>query len=314
MYFYFYSDYPAVVKLQGIYYGKIGNIAKFCRLEPPFPLVEICALSDGGRSYAFFPDDGFINSPPKNVSVTDLCGGYLLRFYGDLRGGEFRVIAQEKFADGNVTVFCDDGYKLSLETKSGFYAETLDFPPLTAAFTVGAGANAGLLFCEFQAEKENILCVYRTVDPALLLKKTCSDFSVTDGGFTVTEKFNDVAKHTTEYRFVFDGNAVTERERKVSDGENFDRTSILDKIVPYAFCEEFLLKGDHEFYLSDGIKRNADKLGDYLGEYVGVTTPPFFRDPMEVGLIKKVAPRRYRVDYFTFELENGKIVNVKKVE
>lgn len=311
MYFYFFSDYSAVVKLQGIYYGKIGNVAKFCRIDPPYPLVEILSLSEDGRSYTFFPNEEFLKFPPKDLSVTDIRGGYLLRFFKTVKGGEFKIVAQEKFQDGSVTVFCDDLFKLSLETKSGFYAENLDFKPENAGFTIGSGASTGLLFCEFYSASGKTLCVYRTNTPALLLKKSYEEFTVTEKGFKIKEKLFDVAKHTVEYFYSFDGEKVTETERIVKDGDGFDRNALTDKILPYAFCEEFLVKGDYKFYLSDNIKENADKLKDYFGEFIGVTTPPLFRDYREVGLIKKISERRYAVDYFTFDVENGKIVNIK---
>ena len=106
---------------------------------------------------------------------------------------------------------------------------------------------------------------------------------------------------------------VKETSRKVTANEKFNPENLPDFLIPYAFCEEFLCGGDFTRYLSDGIKENTDKLKGYLGEFIGVTTPPLFRDYKEIGLIRKTTERKYSVDYYTFETEDKKINNIIKV-
>ena len=131
-------------------------------------------------------------------------------------------------------------------------------------------------------------------------------------GFTVTERKKDIAKHVIviEHREI-DGK-IEELSRKVSFGEDFDREKVSEKLIPYAFAEEFLCGGDYEFYLSEDLQETADKLKGYFGQFIGVTPPPIFRDYQEVGLIKKIGERKYAVDYYRFDIADNRIINIFK--
>lgn len=313
MYFYFFSEYPAAVKFQGVYFGKIDSEVKFCNLTPPYPLTEICPFNGCGDALTFFPDRDFLNSPPPFVSVTDMKGGYMLRFEKRPANGDFCVITQKKFADATVTVFSENGFRLSLETAAGFHAEGLPFSPLSAEVMRGSGRTSDLIFARFNCEKAKILNVYSVRAPALILSLPASDFSLTNDGFKVSETLIDMAKHTITAVYTAVGDEITIKERTVTPSARFNRETLPEKLIPYAFAEEFACGGDYAFYLSDGVRQNADKLSGYLGRYIGVTTPPFFRDYREIGLVYKDAERKYRVEYFTFDVENQKIVNINRV-
>ena len=313
MYFYFFCSFPAVIKFQGIIFGTINNSVKFCNLDYPSPLVEICPLMDKAAPIAFFINDEFLNSPPNNVTVTDLKGGYFLKFSKSYKADGFKILAQEKYRDASITAFTDNGCKISLETEKDFFAETLDFSPLSVTFRRGEGVNSNLIFALFNCENKKILSVYGVNETALLFSKEIDEFDVTVTGFTTTERIRDIAKHTITCEYSLSGETVREVSRKVTGGENFDREKVHERLIPYAFCEEFLCGGDFGFYLSDNIKENADKLGGFFGDFIGVTPPPLFKNYNEIGLIYKKAERNYFVEYFTFETENGKIININKI-
>lgn len=312
MYFYFFCEYPAVIKFQGIIFGTVNNSVKFCDLDKPYPLVEICPLMGKGENVAFYPADDFLDLPPRGVTVTDLKGGYFLRFSKSDNADGFSILAQEKYRDATITAFRENGYKISMETQTGFFAETLAFAPKTADFTHGEGVNSDLIFSVFDCGNKKILNVYGINERTLLFSKEVDGFEVTATGFTTTEKLRDMAKHTIMREYSFKGNSITETSRKVTASEKFDREKLPEKLVPYAFSEEFLCGGDYAFYLADGIKENADKLGGFFGEFLGVTPPPLFRDYREIGFIRKIAEGKYSVDYFTFSVVNGKIENINK--
>lgn len=312
MYFYFFCEYPAVVKLQGVIFGAVDNSVKFCNLQEPYPLVEICPLMNESRPFAFYITEKFLNAPPPNVSVVDLKGGYFLRFMKTGTETEFKVIAQEKFRDAAITLFSENGYKISLETQTDFFAETLDFSPISATFTRGENGN-GLIFGLFDSINKKILKVYSVNPPAPILAKETDEFQITPTGFKTTERLKDMAKHEIVREYAADGNTVKEISRTVKSDEKFDREKLPERLVPYAFSEEYLCGGDYAFYLADGIKENADKLGGFFGDYIGVTTPPIFRNYKEIGFIRKVAERRYAAEYFTFDLADGKITNIVKI-
>ena len=315
MYFYFFCDFPAVIKFQGVIFGTVDNSVKFCNFEKPYPLTEICPLMGKGQNFAFYLDDEFLNNPPINATITDLKGGYFIRLTKTEFNREFSIINQAKFRDATITVFTENGCKVSLETQTGFFAETLFFAPISAEFTHGEGLNSNLIFAVMDCTDKKILNVYGIKENALLLSTEIDEFNITPAGFTCTEKLKDIAKHeiSREYFYSHADCAIKERDRKVKLSENFDREKLPASLIPYAFCEEFLCGGDFECYLAENVKENADKLGGFFGEFIGITPPPVFRNPKEIGFIYKLAERKYSVEYFTFELAEHKITNIKKI-
>lgn len=311
MYLYIFCAFPAVIKFHGVIFGTVNNSVKFCNLDEPYPLTEICPLM-GGENFNFYLNGEFLSAPPKNVTVTDLKGGYFLRFSKAEYGSDFRILEQSKFNDASITAFYENGYKISLETQTGFFAETLAFSPVSVQFRRGEGINSGLIFALFDCENKKILNVYSMREPSLLLSKQVDEFNTTLSGFTVKENVKDLAKHSILFNYALDGDKIKEVSRVVSSDENFKREKLPERLIPYAFCEEFLCGGDYTYYLSENVQENADKLQSYLGEFLGVMPPPIFRKYDEIGLIYKTAEQKYSVEYFTFELANGKITNIKK--
>lgn len=313
MYFYFFCGFPAVIKFQGVIFGTVNNSVKFCNFDKPYPLVEICPLMDEGAPVAFFLNDEFLNAPPENVTVTDLKGGYFLKFAKPCKTDGFKISAQEKYRDAVITAFTDNGYKISLETKTDLFAETLDFSPLSVSFNHGEGINCNLIFALFNCADKKILKVYGVKETALLFSKETDEFSLSALGFTTTERLKDIAKHRIVCEYSESGGKIKEISRKVTADENFDREKLNERLIPYAFSEEFLCGGDYGFYLADSVKENVAKLGGFFGEFIGVTPPPLFRNYKEIGLIYKIAERKYSVEYFTFDIENNKITNINKI-
>lgn len=313
MYFYFFCEFPAVIKFQGVIFGTVDNSVKFCNFESPYPLVEICPLMDGSAPVAFFPDETFLNAPPESVTVTDLKGGYFLKFSKPYKMDGFKILAQEKYRDAAITAFLDNGYKISLETKTDFFAETLNFSPLSVTFQHGEGVNGNLIFALFDCEDKKILNVYGVKETALLFSKETDEFNLSTLGFTTTECLRDIAKHTIVSEYSESGGEIKELSRKVTAGESFAREKLTERLIPYAFSEEFLCGGDYSFYLADSVKENADKLKGFFGEFIGVTPPPLFRNYKEIGFIYKIAERKYSVEYFTFDIAENKIININKI-
>lgn len=312
MYFYFFCGFPAVIKFQGVIFGTVDNSVKFCNFDKPYPLIEICPLT-GDPPVAFFPDETFLNAPPQNVTVTDLKGGYFLKFSKPYKTDGFKILAQEKYRDANITAFIEQGYKISLETKMDFFAETLNFSPISVSFNRGEGINGNLISALFDCGDKKILNVYGVKETALLFSKETDEFNFSALGFTTVERLKDIAKHTIVCEYSESGGEIKELSRKVKSDESFDREKLNERLIPYAFSEEFLCGGDYSFYLAGNIKENADKLGGFFGEFIGVTPPPLFRNYKEIGFIYKIAERKYSVEYFTFDIAENKIININKI-
>ncbi len=313
MYFYFSSDYPSALKLNGGYLGVIQNNIKTCELDLHSPtLIEVCPLIQGESPITFVLDDSF-NGEIIGASVTDLKGGYLIKFCRTYRGGEFCVLAQERFNDFGVTVFSDNGLKISIESQSDFFADNV-FYACDCAEIKTLSIDGEKICAVILRGQKNLLFVY-TVGGKInkVLEKAVDEFSF-DNGLATTETFFDMAKHKITCEWTFKNGKLIEKNRTVNCGKQLSLENLPSKLVPFAFLEELLAGGDILPYLDGGVKENADKLYGFFGEFLGVMPPPVFREIEQVGLIYKKTENSYFVEYFTFELLNKKICNIKKLD
>lgn len=311
MYYYFSAAFPAVIKLNGVYYGSVSDTIKACRFENTVPFIEICPLNGKEGGMNFLLDRHFLNSPPDFASVTDLKGGYLIKFKKKFSNEPFRIVAQRKFPYAIVTVFAENGLKLSIETQNDFFAKNVEFPFETAEI-FEANINGLKFLAVCYNGKTKLLSLFRT-DGKIeeVFSREIYSYSF-NGGFSTTEKFIDVAKHEITVRWDYDGAVLKEKEREVKHSENFSPERLPEKLRPYVFLEELLVGGKIDEYLSESVKENSDKLSSYLGKFTGIMPPPAFRRTEEIGLIYNVGNNKYSAEYFVFEIQNGKICNIKK--
>lgn len=313
MYYYFSSGYPAAIKFNGIYYGVITNTVKRLRKEDDFsPFVEVCPLNGSTGQLSFILDQKFLSSPPSLCQVTDLKGGYLVKFSAPPPVGEFNVIAQQKHPDAVFTLFSENGIKLSIETPNDFYAETFTIKTTDAEFkrfNLGSGEFLAVFFKDL-----GLLSVYGIKGKInKVFSRAVFSYDV-ENGFTTTEKFSDMAKHTVTSVWVENENHLKENSRSVERSSAFDRERIPTPLIPYAFMEELLVGGDFTYYASGSVKENADRLKGFFGDFIGVFPPPEFVPQEQLGLIYKKADNLYYVNYFTFELQDNKIVGIKQMD
>lgn len=317
MYLYFSSNRPAVLKLGGIFCGKIYDTVKSYDTEPNNPpLAEILPLGENLPPLTFFPDSDFLTEPPEFVTVTDLKGGMFINVCFPAEFSAFGIINQQKYRDVVATAFTENGYKLSLETPSDFLAEPLPFAVKNVEFSRFYLCGEELLAAAFRHnvanEEETALYVYSVKNKIRkVFCKTVTAFSA-ENGLTTTETFADIAKHKVVIEWTYDG-VFKESGRNVTRSDKFNPQKLNDRLIPYAFAEEFLRGGNYTEYLSGIALDNADKLGGFLGDFIGVMPPPIFREENETGFIYRTGARTYAAEYFIFDVTGKKISNLKKV-
>ncbi len=314
MYYYFCSSFPAVLKINGLYYGSIYKTIKPIRLDlDQAPFIEVCSLCEDEQSVNILLDNDFLCSPTHNVSVTDLNGGYVINFNCSYKKAGFEVIKQEKYPNAIVTVFNENGLKISIETPEDFFAQTVCF-------------NAKIVdIAPFSLGKNNFIAISLTLDKTLLLvyklnnkiervfERQVESFN-TENGLSTTENVFDIAKHKIKCSWEYDGYALKEKNRTVSCGENFSIKNLNENILPYAFLEQLLVGLSIDEFIGDCIKENKQLISDYVGNFIGVMPPPEFLQQDYVGLIYKIKENVFKVKYFKFELKNRKIINIDKIE
>ncbi len=310
MYYYFFSEYPVALKVNGVFFNIIHNAIQHVNIDSDCPFIEISPINTYGNTLNFILDQDFLKCPPKHVCITDLKGGFLIKFLKIHSDGEFKVFNQQKYGDLLVTVFNENGVKLSIETKDDFFVEQINTDCDNVNF-YRPKFDERLLAVAFTNDKTLLLMFDASAKIKKVFQSVVDDFSF-DNEFYTVEHFLDMAKHSLKITWEYDGAKFTEKERSISRSKTFNFANLPSQLIPYAFLEEFLLKGEYSPYLTDTILSNADKLHGFFGEFIGIMPPPIFRDITEIGLIYYKSENCYLVEYFKFELLNGKICKITK--
>ena len=127
-YFIFSSDHPCAVKINGKLLGKAEKEGlKITYDEKIAPFVELCPVTsdDYNCALSFFADEKFLSSSHKNLAVTDLKGGFLIRNITCPTERDFKALAQSRINDSTITVFNDNGIKISIENGNCSFIESL---------------------------------------------------------------------------------------------------------------------------------------------------------------------------------------------
>ena len=300
------------VKINGNYKGQITNQPTLIPFEIG-DLIEFVTIGKNCLPFCFIYDENILISPPEKIIVTDLDGGHLFHYDNFMiENQQFKVIKQQKFIDLVCTIFCDGNIKLSIETNNDFYAENIYFNVENADIDKLYINNKQFLIIVYSTCISKQVCIF-TYENKIekIFQKTINEIEFTTN-LTTIEYLNDIAKHKITCEWTEQDGLIIEKNRKVTCSKDFCAHKLSPKILPYAFLEEYLCGGNCHNYLADNIKQNFDKLKGYFGDFIGIMPPPSFRDINEIGLIYKISQQKYKVEYFTFEIENNKITNLIK--
>lgn len=314
MYYYFYSTFDCVLIINGIYYGNISQCIKPIKFDdktPPF--IQVCSLSPHENSVNILLNQEFFTCPPQNVSLVDLNGGYAIIFNSCYKKEGFFVLAQQKFPHAVITVFNENGLKISIETPNDFFALPLKLNADNATITPFSIDSENLIAITLKGKSTHLLIFDIKNDIKCLFFKEVEQFNL-DNGLCTTEAFNDIAKHRVTSYWKMEKGYLKEKDRVITQSENFSINKLCPNILPFAFLEQLYCGGNIDEFLSQNIKENAHLFHGFFGKFIGVFPPPAFIDKECVGVIYNVKENVYEVKYFCFEFENNKISNVKKIE
>lgn len=314
MYYYFYSQFSSVLKINDIYYGSIDKCIKPIRFDDNNPLfVQACSLCPNEKDVNLLLNEDFFAHPPQNVSLIDLNGGYAIIFNCSYKKEGFFVLAQQKYPYAVVTVFNENGLKISIETANDFYALPIRLEAKNATITPFNVNSQTLITITISADKTYLLIFDISDKIKCLFFRKVDDFSL-ENELVTTEKFSDIAKHTVKTTWVLENDVLKAKYRVVTQSENFCLDNLSENVLPFAFLEQLYCGGDINEFLSENIKENAHLFNEFFGKFIGVFPPPAFIEKDCVGIIYKQNENVYKVEYFCFEIENGKIYNISKIE
>ena len=305
MYYYFSAEFDTAMRIDGKIKTLEGLICfSDLKTDVIIETLPLC-LEESNKNYRL---STLLQGGRKDVAVTDLKGGYDVRFLNTYSQAEYSFLRQYKGEGVVVSVYVERGLNIAIDCYNGFIIDRL---PL---FTCG---------CEIQKitiDKVDFIAV--TFDGKIIIysigenpKRELYGYGVLDCySLTLTERLFDIAKHTVSYTLSYDGEKIVKSDFSIECGSQFSVDKLSDKVIPYAFLERLRLANASE-YLAESLIDKQDKIKEYLGDYLGVIPPPEFRKVNEIGLIKKGGKDNlYYIDYVTLTVENKKIVNLEIIK
>ena len=155
-----------------------------------------------------------------------------------------------------------------------------------------------------------MLAVYTKKGELVLLEEFLS-FSVDGNELIATLPLSDRLSRVAKCRWEMSENGCTRTEFVLSQPtkNKENATGVLEELLPFAFFESVLIGAEYAEFLSEELLPDKEKLLSFLGNFQSVTLT---QDPNTCGLVKQKAERLFEVDYYTVEVENGKIIDIRK--
>ncbi len=294
---YFLSDRPCALSLNGVYFGRTDAFERFADVT----------LSDGvyaqfspenALPIGFFLTENLRSSPPEGCEVYLLKDALAVYAYGfPPRDFALRVLAQKREGELLATLFCQGALQLSVESPAGFFNATL--PP---SFARGRLAVHGKWIV---ARTEERLAVFDET-AAKLLDERALEYEIEGARVTAVLPLSDSRNRTAKCTWdLSEGGRLLEfslQERAEADSPPSEG------LLAYAFFETVLLGGDFARFLSEELRRDAERIRAFLGNFIAVTLT---KEENVCGLVRKKGERLYAVDEISVDIAEGRIIDVR---
>ncbi|MBQ8322838.1 MAG: hypothetical protein IJX91_02610 [Clostridia bacterium] len=300
---YFLSSRPCALTLNGAYFGVTDGFERFAEISLKDNLFVRFA-PENALPVSFFLTENIRFDPPEGCDVYLLKGAIALYAHG-FQPTDFslRAVAQKRENGCVATVFQQGAVQLSLQSELGFFVATL--PPSFSSCEITFESGLVLLrapdsLAVFTKKGERLLCEnvlsHETENGVLKARLLLSDsrFRFADCTYALSEN----ACTRTGFSLV---------QTRTQNGET-DERKLRDELLPYAFFESVLIGADHADFLAPELQLKARDIVSFLGDFVAVTPTA---DPCVCALIRKKKERLFEADYYSVELRDGKIADVK---
>ena len=240
-------------------------------------------------------------SPPDHCEVYILKDGIAV-FAKSFPPSDFslKLVAQQRFRENLVTVFRQGDLQISIETSKGFFVAPLSpcFEPCKIFW------EHGLFFVEGQGA----LAVFNAAGECVLNEKI-SEYRIENDVLSAVLPLSDSRGRFAECAWALTDDACFQTSFKVRQTDTGkDEETLRDELIPYAFFESVLIGADFSELLSDELKERAQHIKAFLGDFVSVVLT---EQPNTCGLVRKKKERLFEVHYFTAEVKDGKIVDIR---
>lgn len=298
------GEYPSVIKINGKAVGKVIDFPLKLNADN-FDFFEICPICEKENNLNFILDFSHPFSSNK-VTFIDLKNAYSFYYFSSNFEEKTLIYHQLKSENALITVYCDNQNKLCIETEKDFLIENLSLKTERAEIKLFGNTHAIILLYG----KENTIFIYSLFPIKKVYQTTFFNVEISDE-IKITKVYKDVLKHVETFNISLENEEIKITNRSLTTKKPYVEKLFLPEIIPYIFLEELLLSGDLTPYLSQSMIENQDRLKEYFGNFLSII-PPKDRTETEIGLLYYRENNSYFVEYFTFDLEDNKIVNIKK--
>lgn len=297
---YFLSAEPCALTLNELYFGVTDRFERF--LDVTLSDRIYAKFSPEGKlPIGFFITEEILSTPPSGCEVYLLSDGIAV-YAKDFPSTDFtlRPITQARFGDTLVTVFSQGGVQVSIESPDGFFISPL--PP--SFFKCELSTHSELFFLKSDTQ----LTIFTAKGECVFLE-TVYDFSVEGETLKATLPLSDRLQRTAECVWALSKEGCARIQYIIKQPAE-STEALAEELLPFAFFESVLLGANFKEFLSDELAQDAENLLAFLGVFSAVTLS---EDPAVCGLVRNIAPRLFRVDSFTVDIENGKIIDVRPI-
>lgn len=296
---YFLSSRPCALMLGGVYFGMTDSFERFADVQPK-DNVFAEFIPEGALPVGFFITEKLRFSPPEGCEVYLLRDGIAV-YARDFPPSDFslKIIAQERFVGNLVTVFKQGALQLSLETAKGFFVSAL--PPCFEPCSIRC--ENGLFFIAGQ----DALAVY-TDGGKCVLSERVSSYRIENNTLIATLPLSDSKQRFADCEWALTEEGCFQTSFRIRTEAQGTEESARDELLAYAFFESVLIGADFSRMLSDELKEKADHIKAFLGDFISVTLT---EDANTCGLVRRKKERLFELHYFTVEIRDGKISDIK---
>ena len=294
---YFLSALPCALTVGGAYFGRTDSFGRCAELDARDELfVEF--HPENALPIGFFITENLRFSPPERCEVYLLPDGIAVYAKHFLPADFSLNVAAQKRIDGSlVTLFRQGDWQICIENEKGMFVKPL--PPAFYPTEIDGCQHTLLLTAP---------------DAFSLLDET--------GHFLLHERHESVRLDGDELHAVLPlCDSKNRRARcvwKITDGECFQTeftiteqgqgNAATDGLIAYAFFESVLIGADYTPFLSESLRKDAEKIPAFLGNFLSVLPRD---DENSCGLVYRKAERLFEMKIFRVSVSDGKITDIQ---
>lgn len=279
----------------------VDGFERYCELSArDEPLCELQPPQSGYAPVVFLFNEALLRRPPRGAAVCLLHGGvavYAHTFYR--HAPDFSLIAQKKCPAGEITVF-SQGMPQALFRNDADERMIL----LNENFSE-CSISGGDNFLLLAGKKE--LCALDSKGEFFRGKMIDYSFDEEGGTLRVRAPLGDFCGRTARCVWAYDR---TSQRAVLKSCEVDEGVFPPPRFILCVLLQNLLLGIDVENLLSPELYAAQKELKGYFGRYVKVVISPQY--PFGAGMVCPKDKDLYELKYFSAEVENGKIVNVKR--